>query len=94
VTVAEPAPRAVAVAVRRKLVRRSRWVGILFCLSCEAELAEVLADEDDCTYLPSLGTPPVREMSVPCRCGAVRKFKSQKLRPLPPENIDLTRKSA
>lgn len=66
---------------------RSRWVGFLYCLNCEAELREVMADENNDTYLLD-GGDRLKRHSVPCRdCGAVREFRSHPVRPMPPENI-------
>jgi hypothetical protein len=85
---AEPEPRAVesrglAVPVRRRSPRRSRWVGVLICRKCDAELSEVLADESDDTYLPTLGGHRIRNMDVPClACGTVRHFETTRTRPL------------
>lgn len=82
----EPQPRtsiesrAFAVPARRR--RPHRWVGVLYCLSCERELSEVLADENNETYLPSLGLGRIKTMAVPCQCGAVRTFESVKVKPL------------
>ena len=70
--------------------RRRRWVGVLICFECQTDLCDVLADENDRTYLPSFGAP-IREMDVACRCGAVRRFVSQTV---PPErNVDLKSKA-
>jgi hypothetical protein len=81
--------RAAAVPIRSK--RRRRWVGVLICFECQTDLCDVLADENDRTYLPSFGAP-IRKMDVACRCGAVRRFVSQTV---PPERIvDLKTKAA
>jgi hypothetical protein len=84
VTVAEPAPRAVAVAVRRHKAP-SRWVGTLFCQGefCDTVLAEVMADGDNLTYIQPIGARPKYSDIIPCpQCGALREFKSVRVKPL------------
>ena len=87
-------PARVGAVVKARAKRgQSRWVGFLYCLACESELREVMADEANDTYLLD-GGDRVRATRVPCRdCGAEREFRSQHVRPMPPENIvDIRRK--
>lgn len=92
---AGPCAQARGVRVSR---RPSRWVGTLFCLSdlCDTVLAEVLADDDNMTYIQPIGAARKYTDRIPCpKCGAIRPFESTRVRPLPPEHlVDLKTKVA